>query len=293
MHLRPAAHAQERLKPVRGAVWAHQIGLFYVIHGAAQRLLRLPTCSHRPCEEDGAAQMCAGRLSVCLLRKADVGRRRSSSVNISPLVRLRKAIVCGRRFLHAVTACCTGTPTWATPGIAGSDGGGVAGIRRKFQLISRRSITTASHARRALRPARRSVRLQCGLRIRGRAAATCALVIPYIMLGSFIVESGAAKHSMMMWRARKTHTLVIPYIVLGSLIVESGVASRGVVAPNTAIVDGEYTRRLCIAASSRTFCDDRQGKPTATLTCDDRARETMPVGCASPRADSHADVRRE
>ena len=37
------------------------------------------------------------------------------------------------------------------------------------------------------------------------------------------------------------------------MTVTSGVASRGVLGPNTAIVDGAYTRRLCCAASSSTF----------------------------------------
>ncbi len=55
-------------------------------------------------------------------------------------------------------------------------------------------------------------------------------------------------------RGRRGATLVMPYMVDGCMTVTSGVASRGVLGPNTAIVDGAYTRRLCCAASSSTFC---------------------------------------
>jgi hypothetical protein len=55
-------------------------------------------------------------------------------------------------------------------------------------------------------------------------------------------------------------TLVMPYMVDGCMTVTSGVASRGVLGPNTAIVDGAYTRRLCCAASSSTFCAAQAGR---------------------------------
>ena len=54
--------------------------------------------------------------------------------------------------------------------------------------------------------------------------------------------------------ACKCRTLVMPYMVDGCITVMSGVRSRGVLGPNTAMVDGAYTFRLCCAASSSTFC---------------------------------------
>ncbi len=45
----------------------------------------------------------------------------------------------------------------------------------------------------------------------------------------------------------------MPYMVVGWQMVVLGVLMRGVVGPNTAMVDGAYTFRLCCAASSRTF----------------------------------------
>ena len=57
-----------------------------------------------------------------------------------------------------------------------------------------------------------------------------------------------------MEKACPARALVMPYIVVGWQMVVFGVLCRGVVGPNTAMVEGAYTRRLCCAASSSTFC---------------------------------------
>ena len=46
--------------------------------------------------------------------------------------------------------------------------------------------------------------------------------------------------------------------VCGCMIVSSGVIVRGVVSPNTAIVDGLYTFKSWVAARSNTFCREEQ-----------------------------------
>lgn len=53
---------------------------------------------------------------------------------------------------------------------------------------------------------------------------------------------------------QEPRALVMPYMVVGCMTVMLGVATLGVVGPNTAIVEGAYTLRLCCAASSSTFC---------------------------------------
>lgn len=68
----------------------------------------------------------------------------------------------------------------------------------------------------------------------------------------FIVGRVGAPRLLSLARATRCSRTVTPYMVVGCMMVSSGVETFGVDSPNTAMVEGEYTRSECSRASSST-----------------------------------------
>lgn len=78
------------------------------------------------------------------------------------------------------------------------------------------------------------------------------------------------------------YTLLMPYTVVGRMMVRSGVASRGVVGPNTAIVEGMNTRRPFLREASSTFSAPRVLTLRASCGFCSPMADRMDARCTTP-----------